>query len=158
MVSNAVDATILGYQEKKKLEFVRNVNHHIGIDRERDISLERITEDTIRLETYINKTWGKFTTEKEVALKNLFPEPENKGLKHIWKYGFADLVVKRNDKIIAIFEPGGIQHFDKKQKKNDARKFKLCELNNVRCLHLMNGFQNQVSKRKLRQMIGKNLW
>lgn len=158
MVLNVADVIILGYLEKRKLEYVRNANHHTGIDQERDISLEKITDDVIILETFINKTWPKFTTQKEMALFDLFPEPENKGLKHIWKYGFADLVVKRNNKVVAIFEPGGPQHFDEKQKKNDARKFKLCELNNVKCFHLMNGFKNQISKRKLRQMIGRILW
>lgn len=33
MVSNAIDVTILGYLEKKKLGFVQNANRHIGIDR-----------------------------------------------------------------------------------------------------------------------------
>lgn len=32
MVSNVIDATILGYLEKKKLGFVQNANHPIGTD------------------------------------------------------------------------------------------------------------------------------
>lgn len=117
-----------------------------------------ITEEVKKLETYINKTWPKFTTQKEIALKDIFPEPENKGLKHIWKYGSADLIVFYNNKPVCILEPGGRQHFDEKQHKNDARKFKLCELNNCRCLHMMNRLIDRLSKKQFRKLIGGFLW
>lgn len=117
-----------------------------------------ITDDVIELESYINKTWPQFKTQKEIALRKLFPEPENKGLKHIWKYGSADLVIYKNDKIICIIEPGSTQHFKEKQHKNDARKFKLCELNNCKCLHMMNGLINRLSKKQFRKLIGGFLW
>lgn len=113
-----------------------------------------ITEDVIKLEQYINQTWAQFKTQKEIALRDLFLEPENKGLKHIWKYGSADLVVFCNDRPICIIEPGGAQHFEKKQHKNDARKFKLCELNDCRCLHMINGLMNRLSKRQFRKLLG----
>lgn len=117
-----------------------------------------ITEEVIALEKYINKTWPKFVTQKEIALRDLFPKPENSGLKHIWTYGSADLVVFKDDKPICIFEPGGRQHFDEKQHKNDARKFKLVELNKCKCLHMMNNVVDGLSKRQLRRLIGGFLW
>ena len=113
-----------------------------------------ITEDVIKLEQYINATWPKFKVQKELPLRKLFPEPENIGLNHIWRYGSADLVVFYNNKPICIIEPGGAQHFEEKQKKNDARKFKLCELNNCRCLHMMNGLIDRLSKKQFRKLIG----
>ena len=75
-----------------------------------------ITEDIVKIESYINETWIYLSTKLEVRLSELFPEPDNKGLKHIWKYGSADLVVRRNGKVIAIIETGGNHHFqDEKQ-------------------------------------------
>lgn len=70
-----------------------------------------ITEEVIKIEKYINKEWPRFKTQKEASLNSLFPEPENKGLKHIWKYGAADLVIFRNNKVITIIEPGGNTSF-----------------------------------------------
>jgi len=113
-----------------------------------------ITDETIKIERYINRVWPKFKTQKEIALRKLFPSPQNIGLNHIWKYGSADLVVFWNNKPICIIEPGGIQHFEDKQKKNDARKFKLCELNNCRCLHMINGLIDGLSKKQFRRLIG----
>lgn len=117
-----------------------------------------ITKDVIKLEQYINKTWPIFKTQKEICLYDLFPEPKNKGLRHIWKYGVADLVVFWNVHPMCIIEPGGCQHFEKHQHKNDGRKFKLAELNNCRCIHMMNGLMNNLSKRSLRKLIGGFLW
>lgn len=117
-----------------------------------------ITKDVIKLEHYINETWPRFKTQKEIALQDLFPEPTNIGLKHIWRYGSADLTIFHNNQPICVLEPGGTQHFDERQYKNDARKFKLCELNNCRCLHMMNGLVNRLSKRKIRRLIGGFLW
>jgi len=118
-----------------------------------------ITEDIQEIESYINKTWPKFETELEVKLKDLFKEPKNKGLKHIWKYGAADLVIRKNNKLICIIESGGSHHFtDEKQIKNDARKFKLCEINNVKCLQMVNGVKDKLSNRKWRKLLGKYLF
>lgn len=122
-------------------------------------TMPEITQDAILIENYINKTWKKFQTKKEVPLRNLVPEPKNKGLKHIWKYGTADVVVFRNGKVVCVIEPGGSHHFqDEKQIKNDARKWKLCDINGVKCLHLVNGVISNISKRQLRNMIGKLLF
>jgi len=117
-----------------------------------------ITDDVIQIEKYVNRTWKQFQTQKEIALRDLFPKPENKGLNHIWTYGSADLVIFYNNKPICILEPGGAQHFEEKQHKNDARKFKLCELNNCTCLHMMNGLIDRLSKKQFRKMIGSYLW
>lgn len=106
------------------------------------------------IEKYIKKSFKRFSTRKEMELKNLFPEPENKGLKHIWKYGAADLIVYRKSIPICIFEPGGPHHFEKKQMKNDARKFKLAELNKCTCLHLMNNVFARLSNRSKHRLIG----
>src|SRR3989304_6344794 len=74
-----------------------------------------ITEEIRRIEEYINKTWPYLTTRKELPLRELFPEPENKGLKHIWKYGSADLVIYKGGRPVCIIEAGGGQTFPAKQ-------------------------------------------
>lgn len=117
-----------------------------------------ITEEVIEIEKYINKTWSQFKTQKEVNLNLLFPEPENKGLKHIWKYGTADLVILRKNKIITIIEPGGVQHFDEHQSLNDRRKYKLAEKNNIRCLTMMNGVFSRLSRKKIRHLFGRYIF
>jgi len=125
---------------------------------ETKIPREIITEDIKQIESYINRTWKQFATQKEVRLRKLFPEPENKGLKHIWKYGSADLVIYKNEKPICIIESGGSQHWEEKQSLNDRRKWKLAEQNGVRCLTMMNGIMQRLSNRKWRGLLGKYLF
>lgn len=125
---------------------------------ETTIPREIITEDIKQIEKYINNTWKQFTTRKEHPLKELFPEPENVGLKHIWKYGSADLVVYRDNKPICIIESGGGHHFEEKQSLNDRCKWKLAEQNGVRCLTMMNGLIQRLSKRKWRALLGRYLF
>jgi len=121
----------------------------------------RITPEVTAVRDYIDKTWGRhFANRLEVPLKKLFPEPENFGLKHIWRYGSADLVVerRRDGHVVAVVELGGAHHWGKKQNKNDARKWKLCEVNGVRCLTAINGIQEGLSRRKWRQLLGAHLF
>ena len=119
----------------------------------------KVTEEAKAIKAYIEQKWSRlFSVELEVPLKQVFNEPENSGLKHIWRYGFADLVVFRDNKPMAIIEPGGGQHFGEKQSLNDRRKWKLAEQNGVRCLHVMNGVMNSLSKRKWRELIGSYLF
>lgn len=113
-----------------------------------------ITEEIRRIEGYINKTWPYLTTRKELPLRELFPEPENKGLKHIWKYGSADLVIYKGGRPVCIIEAGGGQHFAEKQSLNDRRKWKLSEINNVKCLSMLNGLMDKLSRRKWRALLG----
>lgn len=122
--------------------------------------MNQITPDAYFVVQQIKRFWPHlFHIEFARNLKEIFPEPDNVGLKHIWKYGEADIVVCRKGKIIAIFEPGGFQHiFDKKQAKNDRRKWKLCEINGVSCCHIMNGVLAQCSNRKQRSLLGKFLF
>ena len=117
-----------------------------------------ITEDVLMAELYINKTWPQFTTKVEVPLNELFPQPENKGLAHIWKYGSADLTVWKNGKLRCVIEIGGSHHWEEKQSLNDRRKWKLCDVNGVRCLTMMNGVQDSLSKRKWRRLLGSHLF
>ena len=119
----------------------------------------RIT-DTIRLiDLYIKSKWGHlFDTELEQSLSSILPEPENVGLKHIWKYGSADLVVRRHGKVVCIIESGGGQHFEEKKSKNDARKWKLCDINGIRCLTMLNSVPDQLSNRKWRNLLGRYLF
>lgn len=118
-----------------------------------------ITDDVRKVEDFINQAWTQFDTVLEVPLKELFHEPGNNGLKHIWKYGSADLVVYRDNKLICVIEVGGSHHVkDDKQKKNDARKWKLCDVNGVKCIGIMNGVQDGLSKRQFRKLIGSVLW
>lgn len=119
----------------------------------------KITEEAKAIKAYIDQKWSRlFCVKLEVPLKQVFNEPENSGLKHIWCYGSADLVVFRDNKPVAIIEPGGAHHFDEKQSLNDRRKWKLAEQNGVRCLHVMNGVMNSLSKRKWRALIGSFLF
>ena len=119
----------------------------------------RITEETKAIKAYIEQKWPRlFSVKLEVPLREVFPEPENTGLKHIWRYGSADLVVCRDSKPIAIIEPGGGHHFGEKQSLNDRRKWKLAEQNGVGCLQVMNGVMNSLSKRKWRALIGSYLF
>jgi hypothetical protein len=125
---------------------------------ETTIPIEIITEDVKQIEKYINNTWKQFTTEKEVRLSKLFTEPENTGLRHIWRYGSADLVVYREGKPICIIESGGSHHWEEKQSLNDRRKWKLAEINGVRCLTMMVGIRNRLSNRKWRGLLGRYLF
>ena len=122
---------------------------------ETTVPREIITEDIRQIEQYVNATWPQFTTRKEVRLRELFSEPENAGLQHIWKYGSADLVVYQHDKAVCIIEAGGAHHFEEKQSLNDRRKWKLAEQNGVRCLTMMNGLMLTLSKRKWRELLGR---
>ena len=125
---------------------------------ETTVPREIITEEIRKIEAYINSTWEQFTTRKEVKLRELFPEPDNTGLRHIWKYGSADLVVSKDGKPVCIIEAGGAQHWEDKQSLNDRRKWKLCEVNGVRCLTMMNGLMASLSKRKWRELLGRYLF
>ncbi len=117
------------------------------------------TDEARAIAAYIERTWPKhFHVDLAVRLSRVFTEPENKGLRHIWRYGEADMVVFRGEKPVALIEPGGGQHFEDKQSLNDRRKWKLAELNGVRCLNLMNGFQERLSKRQWRALIGRQLF
>lgn len=119
-----------------------------------------ITEEARAYKAYIENTWGNlFRVELEIPLKELFPKPTNTGLNHIWKYGSADVVVYRGDKLVAIFEPGGSHHLnDEKQMKNDRRKWMLCKKNGIPCTFIMNGVAFNLSNRKQRQLFGKTLF
>jgi hypothetical protein len=125
---------------------------------ETTIAIEIVTEDIKQIEKYINKTWRRFTTQKEVRLNKLFPEPENKGLRHIWKYGSADLVVYKDGQAICIIESGGSHHWEEKQSLNDRGKWKLAEKNGVRCLIMMNALKQRLSNRKWRSLLGRYLF
>jgi len=125
---------------------------------ETSVPREIITEDIKQVERYINDTWKQFTTQKEIRLNKVFPEPENIGLRHIWKYGSVDLVIYRDDKPVCIIESGGAHHFEEKQSLNDRRKWKLAEQNNVKCLNMMNGLMQRLSKRKWRALLGRYLF
>lgn len=121
--------------------------------------MPEITLEAIVIASFIRKKWGrKFDIKLEVKLSDLFDEPTNPGLKHIWTYGCCDIVVYKNNKPIAVIEPGGGHHFEEKQMKNDRRKYKLCEINGVKCLHLMNGVIGKLSNRKVRSMFGSVLF
>ena len=118
-----------------------------------------ITEEALKIRDYIEKTWGGiFTVRVEVPLRVVFPEPQNVGLRHIWKWGSADLVVCRDGEPIAIIEPGGSHHWEEKQSLNDRRKWKLADINGVRGITLMNGVMDALSKRKFRAMMGAILF
>jgi hypothetical protein len=124
----------------------------------RQLTVEVITEEVKQIEGYILEKWKQFSTIKEVRLCTLFPEPENPGLKHIWMYGSADLVVYRSQKPICIIEAGGYHHWEEKQSRNDRRKWKLADENGVKCLQMMNGMMGSLSRRKWRALLGAYLF
>jgi hypothetical protein len=125
---------------------------------ETTVPREIITEDIKEIEKYINNTWKQLFAQKEIRLSQLFPEPQNKGLRHIWKYGCADLVVYREGKPICMIESGGSHHWQEKQSLNDRRKWKLAEQNGVKCLTMMNGLKQRLSNRKWRALLGRFLF
>lgn len=116
----------------------------------------KMTED--ELAEYISKRWKMFKVRVKTPLKEVFPEPQCPGLKHIWRYGHADVFVSNSQgRPLAVIEPGGTQHFEKKQARNDRLKYKLCEINGVKCLHFLTGLESRLSKRKFRNLIRKFL-
>ncbi len=118
-----------------------------------------MTEDQELIAFYIEKTWPKFVVKTEVPLAEMFDQPKNVGLRHIWKFGICDIVVYKDDKIRGVIEPGGAHHItDEKQIRNDKRKFMLCKQNGVSCLHIMNGIFEKLSKRQQRRVLGKVLY
>ena len=117
-----------------------------------------ITEEAREYKSFIEKTWPQFDVKLEQPLRSLFPKPVH-GCIHIWTFGSADVVVRKRDRVIAIFEPGGSHHFtDKKQIRNDRAKWKLCDINGVGCLRMANSVFKNLSNRKRRSMIGKFLF
>lgn len=115
-----------------------------------------ITETARKVKSYIQKTWPQFEVHLEMPLKLLFPDPGKGGLKSIWEHGAADVVIYKNKKLIAILEPGGAHHFlDPKQIRRDKRKWKLCQINGVKCFRFANSLFFSLSNRKLRSMFGK---
>ena len=117
-----------------------------------------ITEEEVKIREYVVRTWPEFYTTSGTKLSTLFSEPENSGLKHIWKYGHADISVFRGKKLICLIEPGGSHHFEEHQSLNDRRKWKLAEINGVRCLHLMNETMENLSKKQFRKLMGGILY
>ncbi len=116
------------------------------------------TEEEKSIREYISRTWSEFHTETGATLFTLFPEPENYGLKHIWTYGHSDISVFRKRRLVCLIEPGGSQHFEEHQSLNDRRKWKLTEINGVKCLHLMNGTMENLSKKQFRKLMGGVLY
>lgn len=118
-----------------------------------------ITETARKVKAYIKKTWPKFDPILEIPLRDIFPDPGKGGLQSIWKYGSADIVVFHEKKMLAILEPGGAHHFnDPKQIRRDKCKWKLCEINGVRCFKFANNLVGALSNRKMRTMFGKVLF
>jgi hypothetical protein len=52
----------------------------------------------------------------------------------------------------------GSHHWEDKQSLNDRRKWKLAEINGVRCLTMMNGIMERLSNRKWRALLGRFLF
>lgn len=120
-----------------------------------------ITDEARAYKKYIEDKWGHlFRVELEMRMKDLLPEPTKKYLRSIWSLGSADVAVfnKRTDKLICILEPGGVQHYDEAQWKRDMRKEKLCNMNGVGCLKVMNGTMERVAKRTWRTLVGSFLF
>lgn len=92
----------------------------------------------------------------KISLRELFPEPENRYLKSIWKYGHADISVFRHGELVNIIEPGGIHHLQNdKQRLNDLKKDKLCKLNGVTCLRIMNNVVDHLDDSITRKLFKK---
>jgi hypothetical protein len=89
---------------------------------------------------YIRRRHPKFDIKTKVPLKELFSEPKSPRLKKFWQaQSHADIVIFRNDKLIAILEPGGGAHLrDEKQVYRDTLKRMICWLNKVKCEHILN--------------------
>lgn len=118
---------------------------------------ECITPQTRAIAATIQSFWPeRFGLRYEVRLRDLFPEPENDGLRHIWRYGRADLVVTRpkSAKIVSLIELHGEHHWTEKQARNDRRKYMLARENEVECLALYNSIVDRISRRQMRGLLG----
>tara|TARA_R100000027_G_scaffold64353_1_gene57743 strand:- start:486 stop:947 length:462 start_codon:yes stop_codon:yes gene_type:complete len=119
---------------------------------------EFITPQVREIAGLIESFWpGKYDLRYEVKLSEIFPEPENHGLLHIWRYGRADLVVNfaRTGRILSIIELHGAHHWTEKQAKNDRRKYMLAKENGVAGLCMYNSLIGRISRKKMRNLLGK---
>tara|TARA_R100000027_G_scaffold61606_1_gene53113 strand:- start:8326 stop:8787 length:462 start_codon:yes stop_codon:yes gene_type:complete len=118
---------------------------------------EYITPQVREVAALIESFWpGKYNLRFEVPLKELFPEPENHGLLHIWKHGRADLVVnfEKTGKVVSLIECHGAHHWGEKQARNDRRKYMLARENNVSCLCIYNSVTGRISRKMIRNLFG----
>jgi len=120
----------------------------------------KIQNDEIIIEklySHLISEFPRLRFEVKIPLKQLFSEPENKWLKSIWSYGHADIVAFRHGKLITVIEPGGFFHLkSNKQKLRDRKKDRLCELNNVNVLRLVNSIvDNGMCNKKFKKLLKK---
>jgi len=64
-----------------------------------------------KLYSYLVATFPRLNFKVKIPLKELFPEPENRWLNSIWRYGHGDICTFRHGKLVALLEPGGHNHF-----------------------------------------------
>ena len=107
----------------------------------------------------INKYNLKVSIETKKPLRELFPKPENKWLSTIWSHGHADISVYRHGELKCIIEPGGSAHLrEARQISADKRKDRLCKLNGVNVLRLMNSVINCLDHPKTKRLFRKYIY
>lgn len=110
---------------------------------------------------HIINHWNlKVSIKTKTPLREMFPEPKNKWLLSIWRYGHADISIFKHNKLVAVIEPGGWHYHlkDEKQLLRDKKKDKLCELNNVNCLRVVNDIVNYLDLPKTKKLIRKYIY
>ncbi len=113
-----------------------------------------------KINNHIINHWNlKVSIKTKVPLKELFPEPKNKWLLSIRQRGHADIAVYRHGELKCIIEPGGSAHLkDSKQMSADKRKDRLCKLNSVNVLRLMNSVINCLDHPKTKRLFKKYIY
>jgi len=99
---------------------------------------------------------NRFQLKFEVPLHEIFPQPQNPGLEHIWRFGRADLLAlsQKHQSAITLIELHGAHHWQARQARNDRRKYTLARENGVGCLCLYNSVVDRLSRRKMRGLLG----
>lgn len=110
---------------------------------------------------YIRKRHPKFEVKTKIRLKDLFPQPNSPRLQKFWQAAsHADIAIFRNERLIAILEPGGGQHLtDEKQVYRDTLKRMICWINGVKCEHILNSIVVQhIQTRQWKLFVKKLLY
>ena len=111
------------------------------------------------LHGHLVNNFPRLEFRKKVPLKELFSEPDSRWLRSIWGYGHGDIAVYRHGKLICIIEPGGSYHLrEEAQKLRDRKKDKICKVNSVKCLRVVNDFVNHLDKKQARKLLKKHFY
>lgn len=115
---------------------------------------EKIIE---KLYSYLINEFPRLRFKIKIPLKELFPKPENKWLQSFWNNNsHSDISVFRHNKLTCIIEPGGWYHIkDEKQKVRDSKKYKICKINGINYLPVVNSGINHLDEKNTKKLLKK---